>query len=146
MKRLVALSSLKTLPNTVPLCAALIILQLAVPLTLCAAGKSIWTLETRDTSLGFEEASTGPRLTELRTADKTVWANRAIEKLIESAEVQGKRIPLRWIRNHEAIREGAGRFALVYENLSPKLRLTWEWEARASYGPIEHRIRVSGLD
>jgi len=32
--------------------------------------------------------------------------------------------------------------AFVYDSATPALRLTWEWIARAHFGPIEHRITI----
>ncbi len=34
----------------------------------------------------------------------------------------------------------------MYDCASPKLRLTWKWQVRADYGPIEHQIRVDNQD
>ena len=34
----------------------------------------------------------------------------------------------------------------VYESAKPHLRLEWEWQARASFGPIEHTVTVTNLD
>ena len=33
----------------------------------------------------------------------------------------------------------------VYESDGPHLRLSWEWQARADFGPVEHRITVENL-
>jgi alpha-galactosidase len=33
----------------------------------------------------------------------------------------------------------------VYESAEPHLRLSWVWEARADFGPVEHRLTVENL-
>jgi hypothetical protein len=33
----------------------------------------------------------------------------------------------------------------IYESATPHLRLTWEWAARAKFGPIEHTTRIENL-
>ncbi len=33
----------------------------------------------------------------------------------------------------------------VYESAHPHLRLRWQWEARAGFGPLEHRITIENL-
>jgi len=123
---------------------SLLLLLAVVPFP--SHGQVSGTVATSDTSLRLEATDGGPRLTELRTKDKTVWTNRATEKLIDSAEIEGKRVSVRWELNQEASKSEARRVTFVYECAAPKLRLTWEWEARASYGPIEHRMRIENLD
>src|SRR6185437_16277470 len=40
----------------------------------------------------------------------------------------------------------AEKVVFVYESVSPKLRLMWQWDAPAAFGPIEHQIRIDNLD
>jgi hypothetical protein len=117
---------------------------------LCAASQPVaaqspGVLRTRETTLRFENAAGGPRLIELKTQDGTVWRNRSIESLLDSVESDGKRIPVRWKWNHATSHSNGQNISFVYESHLPELRLTWEWQARADQGPIEHRIRVENL-
>ncbi len=61
-------------------------------------------------------------------------------------EIDGKKVSLDWKLDSSASRRDAQHVAIVYENAAPKLRLTWEWNARAQFGPIEHTIRLENLD
>jgi hypothetical protein len=104
------------------------------------------TLQTKDTRLLFESTPAGPQLVELRSSDNTLWTNRAAESLIGAAETDGRRVPLRWKLNPMASRADAHRVSFVYDNVSPRLRLSWEWDSRADFGPVEHRINIENLD
>ncbi len=119
---------------------------LLIALALEAADRVSGTISTIDTGLRFEAADAGPRLVELVTSDKTVWANRATERLVETAEVAGKPVSLRWRLNRGAAPADTRRVSYIYDNVSPKLRLTWVWEARAEFGPVEHHMRIENLD
>ncbi len=85
-------------------------------------------------------------LRELSTQDNTRWTNRAPEPLVNAADIDGERLALHWSLNPVAVRRDAKHVEFVYENASPRLRLSWEWDARADYGPVEHRIRIRNLD
>ena len=43
-------------------------------------------------------------------------------------------------------RVGAQGVVFVYDCDSPHLWLSWEWQTRQEYGPIEHQIRIENLD
>jgi hypothetical protein len=110
------------------------------------AAQSPVVLHTSETTLRFEATPRGPRLIDLRTQGGTLWTNRTPESLLDSVESNGKRIPVRWEWNRSASRSDGQKVSFVYDSTLPKLRLTWEWEARADHGPIEHQIRVESLD
>lgn len=110
------------------------------------AAQSPAALKTQETSLRFENTKDGPRLLNLSTQEGTVWKNRGAESLPDSVERDGKKIPVRWEWNPAASHAGGKVVSFVYDSASPKLRLTWEWRARAGQGPIEHQIRVENLD
>ena len=111
-----------------------------------ASAQSISSLHTRNTSLRFENTSSGPHLIDLRTKDHQLWSNRATEVSLNSVEVDGQRLSVDWKFKPEASIGDAHRVAYVYESSSPKLRMTWEWIARADFGPIEHQIKIENLD
>lgn len=102
-------------------------------------------LHTSDTEV-IVEAGSAPLLRSLAVSGQSVWQNRASEALIDSAEIAGQLAPVHWIFNREASQVAEQRVAFVYDALSPRLRLTWEWRTREDYGPIEHEIRVENLD
>jgi hypothetical protein len=59
--------------------------------------------------------------------------------LIDHVEMNGAVQPVRW--QLQAASEGT----FIYESQNPRLRLYWEWRARATHGPIEHSIRIENL-
>jgi alpha-galactosidase len=103
-------------------------------------------LRTADTQVRFENTAAGPHLVDLKTNDGQLWSNRAVETLPDTVELDGKQIAVQWNLSHGKSNNEAHRIAYVYESASPKLRITWEWTARADYGPTEHRIKIENLD
>ncbi|HEY1985630.1 MAG TPA: alpha-galactosidase [Terracidiphilus sp.] len=55
-------------------------------------------------------------------------------------------VPILWKLKNALGLADAHRVVFVYEAAHPRLRLSWIWEARAGFGPIEHRITVENLD
>jgi len=104
------------------------------------------SLKTADTQVRFENTAGGPHLLDLKTNDGQFWSNRAVETLPATVELDGKQIAVEWNLSHGKSSSEAHRVAYVYESASPKLRMTWEWIARADYGPIEHRVKIENLD
>jgi len=60
-------------------------------------------------------------------------------------ELNQATVPLTWQHKRELDRKEKHHVVVVYESLEPHLRLSWEWEARADFGPVEHRITVENL-
>jgi alpha-galactosidase len=114
--------------------------------SLAAFGQTSAQLKTSDTELALEAAPTAPRLMSLSASGQRRWENRASEILIPSVEISEKDVPVKWSFNRDASEIGEQRVAFVYDSSSPHLRLTWEWQARQQYGPIEHEIRIENLD
>ncbi|MGH7866424.1 MAG: alpha-galactosidase, partial [Candidatus Dormibacteraceae bacterium] len=108
-------------------------------------GQTSASLATSDTILLLEAEPTAPRLVSLAVPGQPKWENATPETLIPFAEVSGKQFPLAWSFNRDASRIGDQLIAFVYDSASPRLRLTWEWRARAAFGPIEHQIRIENL-
>ena len=102
-------------------------------------------LQTTDVRVVLEAGAEAPRLRELSVAGLAPWINRAAEHLPEFAEVDGRRQPLAWKLDAKGFRNSRQLVAFVYETTAPHLRLTWEWQARAAYGPIEHQVRIENL-
>jgi len=103
------------------------------------------TLATSDAAVDLEAGEKAPQLLRLLPASEPPWVNTIPEKLPTAIERNGKRIPLQWrlMRRLSSVRPG--RVAFVYESRQPHLRLTWEWRARATFGPLEHRVIVENL-
>ncbi|MGC2404480.1 MAG: glycoside hydrolase family 36 protein [Acidobacteriaceae bacterium] len=124
------------------LCAAML------AITCCAAANAqlTATLRTRQTTVELEATEQGPRLTSLRSEQLPAWTNTASEDLVKSAEIDGKQIPLHWEWDRQRSRVAPDRVAFVYESRFPRLRLSWNWVARAGVGPVEHSIQIQNLE
>jgi alpha-galactosidase len=103
-------------------------------------------LHTADTVVRLEAGVVAPRLFTLQGGEQNSWNNRATEVLIDHVESDGQPVPLHWRFNRSASRISHARVGFVYDSAFPRLRLTWEWTARAAAGPIEHHIRIENLD
>jgi alpha-galactosidase len=71
--------------------------------------------------------------------------NRAPEQLPSSVEINGASVPLKWQHKSELDVADSRHVVFVYESAQPHLRLRWEWQARADFGAIEHRIIIENL-
>jgi hypothetical protein len=103
------------------------------------------TLTTSDSAVELAAGEEAPQLLRLRPAGEPPWVNTVPEELPTSVERDGKRVPLQWKLMPNLSSVGPGRVAFVYESPRPHLRLTWEWLARAKFGPLEHRIIIRNL-
>jgi alpha-galactosidase len=72
--------------------------------------------------------------------------NRTPEPLPPSVEIKGAMVPLTWQHRPALDTSDPHHAVFVYESENPHLRLRWEWQARADFGPIEHRILIENLD
>lgn len=108
--------------------------------------QNVQSLHTADTALRFENTPNGPHLIDLRTKDGQLWSNQATESPFDGLEIDATRVPIHWKFNKRASHSDAHELVFVYESAEPKLRLTWQWIARADYGPIEHKIKIENLD
>ena len=102
-------------------------------------------VKTSDTRIEVSAGSRVPRLISLAGFRGSPWLNRQEETLPASVEVNGVTVPLAWQYKPELGRSDARRAVFVYETPEPHLRLSWQWEARAAFGPIEHRITIENL-
>jgi alpha-galactosidase len=119
---------------------------LCLSFSLGALGQTNAQLKTSDTELVLEAGPTTPRLVSLSSPGPRAWDNRTSENLIASVEISDREVPVKWSFNREASQIGEQRVSFVYESASPHLRLTWEWQTRQTYGPIEHQIRIENLE
>jgi hypothetical protein len=86
-----------------------------------------------------------PRLLWARGVPSFQFKNVGVEALPASVEVNGTSVSLRWKLKPELGRAEKRDVVFVYESDAPHLRLRWEWQARADFGPVEHRITVENL-
>jgi hypothetical protein len=90
-----------------------------------------------------------PRISSLATSDGSAWQGQQPAHLIDHAIVGGREQRLRW-RFNPALSHSDGRsVSFVYDAVGVALRLSWEWQARAEYGPFEHSVRIqnrTGVD
>ncbi|MGA2808482.1 MAG: alpha-galactosidase [Terracidiphilus sp.] len=95
--------------------------------------------------LGLHVSDGAPRLAWIHGAAGFGLNNRAEEPLPVAVEVNGVTVPLKWQHRPELDNISQRHAVLVYECANPHLRLRWEWEARADFGPVEHRISIENL-
>src|SRR5579863_9681174 len=88
-----------------------------------------------------------PRIESIGGARGNIWPNDGEETLPSSAEVDGASVSLAWQLKPElnSVDGNKRKVVFVYESAEPRLRLSWIWEARADFGPVEHRILVENL-
>ncbi|HEY1901073.1 MAG TPA: alpha-galactosidase [Terracidiphilus sp.] len=118
--------------------------------TLCCAAQAMDAhhsaeVKTTDARVELRAGPVAPRLVRLSGASGPAWSNDEQETLPASVEVNGAHVPLTWQLKPELGHKDPRKVKFVYESASPHLRLNWIWEARAGFGPIEHRITVENL-
>ncbi|MGA7538955.1 MAG: alpha-galactosidase [Steroidobacteraceae bacterium] len=120
----------------------LLAIALSIPLAQAQVRGSV---ATSDATVVLEAKAQAPQLLRLQPANGAPWTNTVCEQLPTWIQREGKRMPLHWrlLRQRSSVRPG--RIAFVYESRRPHLRLTWEWRARATFGPLEHRIIIENL-
>jgi len=117
----------------------------ALALDTPAANSQNIQLASTETTITVEAGTQAPRLVELRLQNGESWQNRAPELLIDRVEIGGATRRLSWHLQPSACTTSSDAVRLVYEADSPRLRLTWEWRARADQGPLEHTILIQNF-
>ena len=103
-------------------------------------------VSTSDVKLTLHGSGPQPRLAIIFGPSHLDIANQAEEQLPSEVEIDGANIPVTWHYKKEFDEhEYPHRAVFVYESANPHLRLRWEWQARADFGPIEHRIVIENL-
>ena len=102
-------------------------------------------LATADVHVVLSTDAHAPRLASLSGGTGARWRNRQNETLPASVEVNSRNIAVTWKLMPELGSADAHHVTFVYESAQPHLRLSWQWEARAGFGPLEHRIEVENL-
>ena len=102
-------------------------------------------IHTQQTSIDLETSENSPRMVKLEGSGQSAWTNRAGESLLPFLWMGEKRILLTWTLRRDESHIDTQQVRFVYESKPIPLRLTWEWQARAAMGPIEHRIHIENL-
>ncbi len=102
-------------------------------------------IATADTTITLEAGADSPCLSQLSGRDGFTWRSQKPTTLIDFVESSSGRKPLHWRLNLAASQIGPSRVGLVYDSASPRLRLFWDWRVPASYGPLEHSVRIQNL-
>jgi len=134
-----------------PRAATLLLVGLPLCLSWRARGEkreSDAELRTSDVRIRLKAGEHAPRVISLsgtsQSGSEQMWNNDTEELLPVTVEVDGKPVPLTW-QLRPSSRLTADHVSFIYESSSPRLRLTWNWEARASFGAVEHSIHIENL-
>ncbi|MGB9078679.1 MAG: alpha-galactosidase [Terracidiphilus sp.] len=122
--------------------AILIALSISLP-SHAAATSAI--LANTTVSFAFTAGPHAPHLDTIRAPGLSL-RNQAEEPLPSSILRNAISLPLVWNFNSALSHTSPRVLSFVYESKTPHLRLTWQWELRASSGPIQHHVTVQNLD
>jgi hypothetical protein len=125
---------------------------MAVCFALCP---SVWTavapppasVSNSSVKVTLRAGDHAPRIESIGGGQDNAWSNTEDETLPSSVEIDGAPVSVTWLLKPDLGRVDAGKrkVEFVYESAEPHLRLSWIWEARADFGPVEHRIDVENL-
>ncbi len=104
-----------------------------------------YLVSTSDVMLALRAGEHAPKIAWVSGIPGFHFGNAADEPLPASVEVSGDQVALTWELKPELGHADKHHVVFVYETATPRLRLSWEWQARADFGPIEHRITVENL-
>ena len=109
------------------------------------AGPATAVLQTRDVRIELKADAHAPMLVSLSAAHENLWRNTGGDGLPQSVDWKGAPTTVRWTRKTQLDKIEKSSVEFVYECAQPHLRLRWKWEARAGFGPIEHRVMIENL-
>ena len=107
--------------------------------------RSTNALATSDARVELRAGADAPSLIALSGPAVPAWRNQQEETLPASVEENRATVPVTWRLKPELGSADAHRVVYVYEAAQPHLRLSWEWEARAPFGALEHSIKIENL-
>ena len=113
-----------------------------------AQGSGSAEIRTSDVRVLVHAGVHGPRLVSLvggAREDGRAWRNRGEQALPAAVEVDDASIAVTWTLRPELGTADARQVTYVYESTEPRMRLRWDWEARADFGPVEHSIHIENL-
>jgi alpha-galactosidase len=124
-------------------------LRYIVPLCfggLLTATQTSARLETANTVLQLEARTNAPRLAMISSPRQLAWTNASDEQLIGSVIINNNLVPVHWQFDPGTSSSDSHQVTFVYISEAPRLRLSWQWQARAPSGPIEHEIHIQNLE
>jgi len=125
--------------------AALVVLAALPPWAQAEYSPHSATLATSDVRLRVYAGQDAPKLVGLSSPTGASWRNEQQEALPATVEVNGTSVPVIWRLNPQLGSADNHQVIFVYESAQPHLRARWQWEARAGFGPVEHRITIENL-
>lgn len=137
-----AVSETRILPGGVAVGWLVCLCGLVAPF---ASAQSTVKLQTEQTLIELQAQESAPKLVRFTLRGGPSWQNSAPETLIPFADIGGKITKLSWTFNPKASQIDGQRAVFVYDCANPHLRVAWEWEARASNGPLEHHTHIENL-
>jgi len=98
----------------------------------------------------LRDEAQGPRLqwiegTRAASTKDVFWSNPEVESLPDRVEIDAVSIPVTWQLKPDLGHNDLRKVVFVYECKEPHLRLLWQWQVRADFGPAEHRITIENL-
>lgn len=106
---------------------------------------TVVVLQSSDSRIELLATPAAPRLLSLTGSSGPAWRNGAPEPLPASIEIDGAPVKLIWKLNPQAGHADAHSVVYVYDSAQPHLRLSWEWDAPAAFGPLQHRVTIQNL-
>jgi len=117
---------------------------------LCHAGTPQYppataVLATSDVRVELKAGARSAALKSISGRSGPIWRSVGSEIFPDHAEVNGISVPITWTLQPKSGSRDSHHVIVIYESAEPHLRLNWQWEARASFGPIEHSISIENL-
>ena len=145
--RKIILAAITSEPNAVTGKSGILFAKVATGLSLCFLGlarfasahqasEPIVTLQTSDARIEVTATTRAPRLISLRGVAGVALRNVQQEALPASVYVDGNLAPVRWQLNPELSSKTEQHVEFVYECAELRLRLRWQWDARAEVWSI----------
>ncbi len=103
------------------------------------------SIHNGQTTLVLQAGREEPRLVSLQSGNFSAWSNGISEQLIGSIEVNGRNVFLHWKLDERESHISGRTATFIYQSALPRLRLSWKWQARGEYGPLEHSITIENL-
>ncbi len=103
------------------------------------------TLNTADVHVKILASAQGPSLVSISGAPNNVWRNEAVEFPPSLIYINETPVRVTWVFRPDISHVHSRQVEFVYESAKPHLQFRWQWNVRASSGPIEHSIRIVNM-
>lgn len=105
----------------------------------------VYRLSTTDCQVSVIAGASAPQVISLVGFGANTWRNQIPENLPTSVEIGNGSVLVEWQFRRDLSSADAKKVVLIYESAHPRLRLSWLWQARANFGPVEHSITIENL-